>query len=121
MDSIAYVWPLLLIIPGDRLAEDIQIKVAVVELKVILGITDFMYEFLGVFHRCRCAEKKLVVILIQCVDVSDATESAIHDQLDFAVSEDIEFSYEFMYGLDVRHIAGEFSVVERQVRLFSEQ
>ena len=62
MDSIALVQSRLLIVPGNSLAEDIQIEVAVIELEVLLGIADLTDEVSSILKLCGCSEQKLVFI-----------------------------------------------------------
>lgn len=121
MDSIALVQSLLLIVPGNSLAEDIQIEVAVIELEVLLGIADLTDEVSSILKRCGCSEQKLVVSLVQRIDVVSVAESAIHDQLGLAVSEDIQLTDQLSYSLDVRDIPSKLPVVERKTRLLTEQ
>ena len=121
MEDIALVRPLLLIVPGYGLAEDVQVEVAVVEFEVIFGLADFTNEVFGILQCRRCSEKELVVILIKNIYVVGAGEAAVHDQLGFAVSEYVELADKFSYGLDVRDVPGELPVVERKTRLFAKQ
>ena len=92
MDGITFVRSLLLIIPGNSLAKDIQIEVAVIELEVVFGIADLTDKVFGILKCCRCSEQELVVILLQRIDIVGTAEAAIHDQLGLAVSEDIQFT-----------------------------
>ena len=48
MEDIALVRPLLLIVPGYGLAEDVQVEVAVVKFEVIFGLADFTNEVFGI-------------------------------------------------------------------------
>ena len=92
MDGITFVQSLLLIIPSNSLAKDIQIEVAVIELEVVFGIADLTDKVFGILKCCRCSEQELVVILVQRIDIVSTAEAAIHDQLGLAVSEDIQFT-----------------------------
>ena len=92
MGGITFVRSLLLIIPGNRFAENVQIEVIIIKLEVVLGFADFTDKVLGILKCCRCSEQKLVVILVQCIDIVGTAESAVHNQLGLAVSEDIQLT-----------------------------
>ena len=92
MGGITFVRSLLLIIPGNSFAEDVQIEVAVIELEVVFGFADFTDKVLGILKCCRCSEQKLAVILVQCIDIVGTAESAVHNQLGLSVSEDIQLT-----------------------------
>ena len=91
-DDITFVRSLLLIIPGNGFAEDVQIEVVVIELEVVFGIADLTDKVFGILKCCRCSEQELVVILVQRINIVGTAESTIHDQLGLAVSEDIQLT-----------------------------
>lgn len=92
MDSITFVQSLLLIIPGNIFAEDVQIEVAVIKLEVVFVIANRTDKVFGILKCCRCSKQELVVILVQRIDIVGTAESTIHDQLGLAVSGDIQLT-----------------------------
>ena len=79
MDGITFVRSLLLIIPGDSFAEDVQIEVAVIKPEVIFVIANLTDKVFGILKCCRFSEQELVVILVQRIDIVGTAESTVHN------------------------------------------
>ena len=94
--------------------------ILIVCLVRILAVPDFCYEIFNIPQHGPHAYDEFIVLLIQGVNVIPTVETAIHDQLNLSIAKDIQFPYQFIYGLHIRYISGELAVIEWQSRFLAE-
>lgn len=100
-NGIALVRTVLCIVPCDGLTGIVDL----VLVAVVLVITNIVAKFLNVSFRirehCVGADKELIVLLIQTVDVISTVVSTVHNQLDFLIPEDVQFTDQFSDCFDI--------------------
>ncbi|MPM87007.1 hypothetical protein SDC9_134100 [bioreactor metagenome] len=109
---VALTGTILRILPFDGTADPIRAKLRI-QVAPKLQIVPFLFQDL--FHVVQIqaqADQKLLMALIDPVDVLFAVEPPIQDHVDFLIPHHIKLLHQSLDGFHIRDVTGEFAVIE---------
>ena len=118
--DIALIWALLLVVPLDGLAMNIYAVLAVVSVPSAHRRPLARYDVPDEGHAGLPADDEPDVILIQRVDVLDAVEAAVLDDLHLGVTQDVKLPQIHLYGLHIGDVPRQAAVIEGKIGLLAE-